>query len=795
MKEIEYIYYDEKGIPLYKQIRYYIDEKKFFRSEKFLGGKWEKGLKGINRVLYKLPQIKEGIKKGKTIYFVEGEKDVETLIKKGMLATTIAGGAKQKWLDSYTESLENGNIVIIPDNDKVGQEFAQRVANSLTGKVNRVQLLDLAKKWPNLKEKGDITDVFEMVGNDDEVLKALGELENETAIFVKPKEVNKDELKDQFIEFEELGLKLFVPSKYEIDKHSQIFVWDYSKQIPKKELVSPIPIVPIRILRNVYNGEEKVEIAFLKKEKWKTIIVDKNNLYSNYRIQSLANKGVPVTSQNASQLVEWFFDLENANVENENLKINFIADRMGWVDRTTFIPYRSNNISLDLKKGIKTWLSNIAQKNGSMEGWVSNISEFLNQDETGIIRFSLGVGFSSCLLDILQFRGTIYHIWGNSGIGKTGLLELVNSIHAAPENITTFAATPISMTILSEALSGIGLIIDEKQSSFNDSQISTVLYSLAEGRVRMKATKESDLIENKKFKINVLTSGEEPLNEGAHTGASRRTVELYAQKIFKDNASSIKAHNASKENYGYAGEKFVNYLIDNYSQDDYKEIKDLYSKVQTILEERVKEGIVHTYIQSVSVVIVADILMNRVFEFGFDEESSIELGEKILSGLNEEKEIDEVERAKEIMEDFLISNDSKFDRQKFEPIDSVNYYKNDDNTPVEEKLTTENKFASRYGMYENGVYYIFPTVFNDLMRKNKMSPNKIRRGFAERGYILVDEFNNRFTVVKFYKGGNRRMIGYKLENEPVKIREEWEQEKNAVSEDKRKKMPTYEELK
>lgn len=59
---------------------------------------------------------------------------------------------------------------------------------------------------------------------------------------------------------------------------------------------------------------------------------------------------------------------------------------------------------------------------------------------------------------------------------------------------------------MSERLSGIGLIIDEKQSSFDDSKIAMLLYSLAEGRTRMKATKESDLIANKTFEINVITS-------------------------------------------------------------------------------------------------------------------------------------------------------------------------------------------------------------------------------------------------------------------------------------------------
>lgn len=89
-----YVYTDENGTPLYRQVRYYKDNKKIFYSEKFVDNKWEKGIESVERVLYHLPDVKEGISNSEKIYFVEGEKDVETLIEKGKIATTIAGRRK-----------------------------------------------------------------------------------------------------------------------------------------------------------------------------------------------------------------------------------------------------------------------------------------------------------------------------------------------------------------------------------------------------------------------------------------------------------------------------------------------------------------------------------------------------------------------------------------------------------------------------------------------------------------------------------------------------------------------------
>lgn len=447
---IHYVYENKDGIPLYRQIRYYKNENKCFYGERLENEKWVKGLEGVNRVLYKLPLVTNAVKKAEKIYIVEGEKDVETLIKKGKTATTIAGGANQNWLDSYTEHLKGSDIVILPDNDKPGKEFATKVANSLVGEASTVKLLDLTKAWPELKEKGDITDVFEMVNNDDEVLEKLEELEKSTAFYIKVEKKKREQQKE--FEVEELNLKWKVPNGYEISKEKGIQKWKKdSEGNPVLTDLFPVLVLIKKILRNIDTGEEKAEIIFFKRNKWENIIVNKNILYNSQNIVSLANNGILVTSSIAREMVDWLYKFEVANLND--LTIERTTNKMGWVDDITFVPFRNNDIHLELEPGISTWLDKINEKKGSIEEWKENIRYFLQEDETGIIRFILAVGFSSCLLHIVNYRGTIFHIWGPSGIGKTGLLEISNSIYAPPDNIITFAATPISITILSERLS------------------------------------------------------------------------------------------------------------------------------------------------------------------------------------------------------------------------------------------------------------------------------------------------------------------------------------------------------
>ena len=58
-------------------------------------------LSDVRRVLYRLPAVLQA----EVLYLVEGEKDVGTLESGGLIATTNSGGAAQRWLPEYTESL------------------------------------------------------------------------------------------------------------------------------------------------------------------------------------------------------------------------------------------------------------------------------------------------------------------------------------------------------------------------------------------------------------------------------------------------------------------------------------------------------------------------------------------------------------------------------------------------------------------------------------------------------------------------------------------------------------------
>jgi hypothetical protein len=176
-----YDYVDEAGTFLFQVTRH--DPKDFrqrMRDPASSNGQWTWSVRGVRQVPYRLPEVIEAISNDNIVFVVEGEKDADNLWRIGAPATTNAGGTG-KWRPSLSEFFAGADIVIIQDNDPQkkhpktgalmfhsdgrpilpGQDHAQAVAASLAPVARRVRILDLARVWPAMPAKGDVSDWLE----------------------------------------------------------------------------------------------------------------------------------------------------------------------------------------------------------------------------------------------------------------------------------------------------------------------------------------------------------------------------------------------------------------------------------------------------------------------------------------------------------------------------------------------------------------------------------------------------------------------------------------------------------
>lgn len=164
-QEVAYDYRDESGNLLYQVCRY--PGKKFLQRRPNRSGGWSWNLRGVRRVLYRLPELVAA--PDATVHITEGEKDADRLAREGLTATTNSGGAG-KWREEYVEALEDRDVVVLPDNDESGRKHARKVARALHGKARSIKVIEL----PDLPEKGDVSDWL-AAGHTVEELKAVVE--------------------------------------------------------------------------------------------------------------------------------------------------------------------------------------------------------------------------------------------------------------------------------------------------------------------------------------------------------------------------------------------------------------------------------------------------------------------------------------------------------------------------------------------------------------------------------------------------------------------------------------------
>ncbi|MDL2319273.1 AAA family ATPase [Eubacteriales bacterium OttesenSCG-928-A19] len=128
---------------------------------------------GVGYVLYNTAALADA----DHVFVVEGEKDVDTLAKHGIVAVCgMDGAGPGKWKAEYTEQLRDKHVAIIQDNDDAGKAFAIEEATALNGIAASVRVLDLTTIWPELPEHGDVSDLI--AHNGEQAVVAVREMAN-----------------------------------------------------------------------------------------------------------------------------------------------------------------------------------------------------------------------------------------------------------------------------------------------------------------------------------------------------------------------------------------------------------------------------------------------------------------------------------------------------------------------------------------------------------------------------------------------------------------------------------------
>jgi DNA primase len=145
-----YDYRTARNRLVYQLVRF---EPKGFGCRRRPDGPLSDGIQSAPQLLYRLPELLAA-SPVRPVYWVEGEKDVESLRALGQVATCQAWGCNASWSPRYARWLRRRTVIILPDNDVPGREHASRVAGELLGSAASVRVVSL----PGLRPKADVSD-------------------------------------------------------------------------------------------------------------------------------------------------------------------------------------------------------------------------------------------------------------------------------------------------------------------------------------------------------------------------------------------------------------------------------------------------------------------------------------------------------------------------------------------------------------------------------------------------------------------------------------------------------------
>ena len=146
----EWHYTDEDGVSLFVKQRFKTNDSKgkTYKTLRVMPDNSRIGKLGDCRIVpYKLPDLQQATAAGRVVYITEGEKAADALGSLGVVATTSHAGSGS-WNPELNQYFTGANVVIVPDNDVSGWNYATKVVEALLPVAKSIRVLDLRLEQP-----------------------------------------------------------------------------------------------------------------------------------------------------------------------------------------------------------------------------------------------------------------------------------------------------------------------------------------------------------------------------------------------------------------------------------------------------------------------------------------------------------------------------------------------------------------------------------------------------------------------------------------------------------------------
>ena len=377
---------------------------------------------------------------------------------------------------------------------------------------------------------------------------------------------------------------------------------------------------PILITGKTFSVEEKiykVTLAYKNSSgKWKKLDPTEKAIVFNHRkLVDLANADLPVTSQNAAKLVEYFDAFAAAN--EINFPLEYSVPRGGWYKfhgtenfadpRRDFIITDDDDKKISVKVNERSEFASGLQKAGSLEEWKK---AYELAKKSPVARLNVAASVAPPLLNILGERNFMLYTVAPTRAGKTTALYLGASAVGSEKIIRSFDATKNGLIGAAADVSDYAFFVDEKQVADNRirEQLSGLVYAFGNGIGRTKLNKDSSLRKLQDWRTIAIATGEtELLPDNVTEGANTRLLTVNAPKIILPADDCKKIRNIIRDNHGLV----FPLIIDKIIAVGKEKLRTTYENlVDTFVAQN--PNLLNEYCRYLAVLTLADALLNSV---------------------------------------------------------------------------------------------------------------------------------------------------------------------------------------
>lgn len=494
-----------------------------------------------------------------------------------------------------------------------------------------------------------------------------------------------------------------------------------------QEIACSHPIMPMARMRSIDTGTIKYHVIYRRgtktgknADKWDSVDIDAADMASPTEIvKKLAPKGVSISGgDRAKSLVEYLRDICDLNYDRMQ-EVRCVS-RMGW-NEEGFAPY-DDGVAYD---GTTAFMAayNAIREQGAYDTWLDEAIRC--RAYSTATRIVLAASFAAPLVEPLGVLPFFVHVWSfGSGTGKTVALMLGASVWADPTAggafFQTFRSTSVGVEMMAGFLHSMPLFLDELQlAKDHHGRVLFNVYELASGSGKLRSNKSLGLNYTPKWNMCFITSGETPLvSETDGEGALNRVIEIEcdaSQKLIED---GHKTANLLKANYGFAGKLFVQKLMEDGMLDKVREVYDGFFVQCSGSDATEKQAM------AAAAILTAD---HFATEWIFHDGKAL-TAEEVGAFLKERNSVSMVERAYNLLCDWIVVNTSRFQGIR------------------------DGDKGECYGLVEDGKAYIIRSVFDSFCADHAVNA----KGFLSnlRSKNLLESRDKRYVVNKRIGGSS-----------------------------------------